>query len=208
MRIVIGVVLLLAIAVGVASPNYLLPQASAQERCSDTYTPPPVGPQAPTDLLLFRAPEDTDEGTGRGIFVTWINHADNALCVAVEGILDPGRSNGGSGPWGPIVTIQEPTAGSYLHEDAPMEGEMCYRVYASNDFGRSAYSNRACLLVTSPDPTLEPTTVPNPQGPSEDAGGLEAWHIALIGLGAAGVVGVGAGGGLMLASWRRRHSPP
>ena len=130
----------------------------------------------------------------------WLNKADNANCFAVEAKLSSAPEPASNGQWALLDTIRDPKVNQHLHRvTASGPGEICYRVYASNSWGRSDYSNRVCLQVEAP--VSSGTASPEPSS-SPQRSGVSTRLILAIAL-PLGFLAVGGGA----AFWRyRRHA--
>lgn len=127
--------------------------AAIEDGCNDSFVAPPEGPDR---LVGFRqAVEDAAEPQ-LDIRLSWINRASNANCIALDVNFSTPAGAGSAGEWVLLETLADPRATQYLHQDVPTSGEVCYRVYSSNDSGRSDYSNRVCLTLEGSVPGTTP----------------------------------------------------
>ena len=122
-------------------------EAVVEDTCSKIYAPPPLGPQRPTKLVALRNLEEASPEPQQVISLLWINRAQNANCFFVEVKYSPGQGTGVSNEWLLLDTIRSPRVNQYQHQNVKAQGQVCYRVYASNRTGRSEYSNRVCLVL-------------------------------------------------------------
>ena len=179
----------------------IVPGAVAQEDCVDSDADAPLGPTRPEKLVAFRRSAN-DAPDRQDVILYWVNVADNARCVSVDVRFSPVSGATAEGEWALLAKISDQTVDRYLHPAVPSMGEVCDRVYASNEIGRSSYSNRVCLV-------LEGYTFPAGAGPAggEDGSGsggsgLGMWYIVAIAL-VAGTAVLGVG-----VVIRRRASRP
>ena len=157
--------------------------ATAEDICNDVYAAPPLGPERPGSLIAFRNPVagTMDE---QDISLHWVNKADNASCFAVEAKLSSALEPASDGQWAFLDTIHDPKINQHLHRvtySGP--GEICYRVYASNSWGKSDYSNRVCLQLEALDSS---GTASAEAGSSAPGSGVSTWLVLAIALPLAG----------------------
>ncbi len=145
----------LCMAVGLIAAVWNVTTAAGQN-CSDSFAEPPLGPERPEDLIAFR---DVVKGEGdllQDVVLLWTNVADNARCITVEASFSTTGAAEARDDWVALESIHDPTANRFPHSVGSDPGEVCYRVFASNAFGRSNYSNRVCLLLEAlPPPEIE-----------------------------------------------------
>lgn len=127
------------------------PHANADGGCSSEYVGVPPGPLAPVNLQAV------------GSELRWVNLAGDANCLVIEikPYLPPALATQIPEQWLPFATIYTPQATSYAVPAMESAGQVCFRMYAANAFGRSDYTNAVCLLAQRP-PTFTPTPTPTP----------------------------------------------
>ncbi|MDP3064847.1 MAG: hypothetical protein Q8O40_16845 [Chloroflexota bacterium] len=142
------IVLLALLAVALA--GYLVPvNAQAGEGdCASDYVGVPPGPGAPVGFRV------------EGAVLRWENRAANANCLAIEikPYLPPDLRTRVAEQWLPFATIYAVESTSYTVPEMESGGEVCFRMYAANQYGRSPYTGEVCLLPAVP-PTPTPTAV-------------------------------------------------
>ena len=173
---------------------------AAQEECSDTFG---EFVAAPERLAAFRSVAEDLSGEPEAlqdVTLSWVNPGTHAECFTIEVQRVPASELGGSGSWEVLDKVTDPTQSRYLHLDVPTSAKVCYRVHASNRFGRSEYSNGVCLLeLTSGTGEMEGAGAGDLVGMDMGSEGLQVWHVVVIAL-VAGVVLVTGG----VAGWRYR----
>ncbi len=125
------------------------PVAQADEGdCVSDYVGVPPGPEAPVNLRV------------EGATLRWENRATNANCLAIEikPYLPPDLRTRVAEQWLPFATIYAVDFTSYAVPAMESGGNVCFRMYAANQHGRSPYTNEVCLLPEKP-PTPTPTAV-------------------------------------------------
>ena len=199
-RALFALSLVLIVAVGIwygVWPTSAM-EASAEGTCGDSYAEPPLGPERPTRLVAFRKLVEDAPDPQQDITLHWVNGAGDADCLAVEVNYLPRRTATGD-DWSLLDTLRGGPVTEYHHRVSAL-GEVCYRVYSSNEAGRSQYSNRVCLALEGYTP---PPTVSAPAGPSAsnsdgvDESGSLGWPLLVIAI-ALGALFAGAG----LVLWR------
>ena len=172
-----------------------MPAVSALEDCVNDYADLPLGPARPESVVAFRAAAD-ETGLLQDITLSWANKADNANCVSADFRLSPGPVTGGEGQWELLTSIRDPLVTQYEHFDLASTGHVCYRVYSSNEYGRSSFSNRVCLV-------LEGFNFPEVPGEvdEEPDSTFQLWYVLVAALGGAIVLAVAV---IVL---RRRRAP-
>ena len=173
----------------------IVPGAMAQEDCVDSYADAPLGPTRPENLVAFRRSAN-DAPDRQDVILYWVNVADNARCVSVDVRFSPASDTSpttAEGEWAPLAKISDQTVDRYLHPAVPSMGEVCYRVYASNETGRSSYSNRVCLVLEGYTFPAGAGTEGGEDGSDSEGSGFGTWYIVAIALVAgAAILGVGA----------------
>jgi len=166
--------------------------------CVSNYVGVPPGPEAPANFRI------------EGITLRWENRATNANCLAIEikPFLPSSLRTRVPEQWLPFATIYAVESTSYTVPAMESGGEVCFRLYAANQHGRSSYTGEICLLPERP-PTATPTPVwgigatpertptPVPSGPA--GGGLGQRPAVVI---VVALLVVAAVVGLMVLRWR------
>ena len=172
-------------AAGAQTPQPTPPGPYTAGQCGELAPGPDPAFATPADLTVRWGPLP-DNPQFSGALLSWHDNADNETCYIVE------RKGPGTTDWDQVIIA--PSANWEHTEDMNFvePGYFCYRVFAGNPEGRSAYSNEACLqvpkatVVTAPPPGAPAAAFPNLGGGS--AGGNAPSHLLAESLLAAGAV--------------------
>jgi hypothetical protein len=191
----VSLALLLAVAGRVTPPTV---QADGGD-CASNFAGVPPGPEAPVN---FRFQDTT---------LWWENRAANSNCLAIEikPYIPPGLRTRSPEQWLPFATIYVVDSTSYAVPAMASGGEVCFRMYAANQHGRSPYTREVCLLpeqpaTATPTPvwgigaTPERTPTPAPTAPPGGSLGQRPAVVIVVALLVAAVVG------LLVLRWRAR----
>jgi len=151
-------------------PTWPAPPDPLPAGCAPGASLSPSAPNAPSGLWLEEvANPNLPDSPVTVVVLRWNDNSADELCFAVERRV-------GDGPWEWLSAVQANQRGTY-GDRLGNGAAQCYRVFAGNDAGRSAYSNEACIEEPAqatatpipspvgcnfPTPTLGPDATPFP----------------------------------------------